>query len=143
MTTIINLSAQRKGPGCVASVLWYLCIGWWASFLAVLLAWLCMLTLVGIPLGVALINKLPKIVALREPGNGGLQIIVANGATIITNAGVRQHSFLVRALYFVCLGWWLSMIVMLLGWACCATLVGMPLGFWLFDKTPGLLSLHR
>jgi len=143
VSTVIINNPQRRGPGCLISVLWYLFIGWWLSGLAVGLAWLCMLTVVGIPAGVAIINMLPKIVALREPGNSGLQVVVVGNTTVIGEAAVKQHNILVRALYFLLIGFWFSALWMSLAWLACATIIGMPLGFWMFDKTPFLLSLHR
>ena len=143
MTTIINLNRKKSGPGCLTQVLWFVFVGWWASLAAVTLAWGLMVTIIGIPLGIAIVNKMPKIVALREPSQTGLQIIQTGNVTIIQNAQVNQRSFLIRALYFVLFGWWWCGIVMSLAWALCCTIIGMPLGFKLFDYAPKSLTLHR
>jgi uncharacterized membrane protein YccF (DUF307 family) len=80
---------------------------------------------------------------LREPGQKGMQVTVVGNTTVISQSQVRQRNILLRILYFVLIGWWLSAIVMELAWFLCLTILGMPLGFWLFDKVPAVLSLHR
>ena len=142
MPTVV-VTQQKKGPGCLVQLIWFILVGSWLSLLAVALAWLLMATIVGIPLGIAIINKLPKIVALREPGEDGLLIIVAGDTTVVTTAGVTQHSFLVRAIWFVLIGLWFSGVWMSIAWLLCCTIIGMPLGFKMFDMTPTVLSLHR
>lgn len=143
MSTVIVQSSQKKGPGCLVSVIWFVFIGWWVSQLAILFAWLCMVTVVGIPLAVAIINKLPKLVALREPGEKGLQVTVVQGVTVVGEAKAKQRNIILRAVYFLLVGWWLSAIVMELAWLFCLTIIGMPAGFWLFDRVPAILSLHK
>ena len=94
----IDPSQQKRSPGCLISVLWYIFIGWWASGIAVF-AWLCMLTIVGIPLGVAIINRIPKIVALREPETShALLITYREGKATIETVSPRQHNIFLRAL---------------------------------------------
>jgi len=144
MTTVIIANQQKRQPGCLVQVIWFLLVGSWLSLLAVMVAWLCMLTVVGIPLGIAIVNKLPKLVALREPRSAKPVTVVTTGAaTVVTTGAVRQHPFVIRAVWFVLVGWWASLIVMVTAWVLCASIIGMPIGFWLFDRTPGILSLHR
>lgn len=143
MSTVVVQTPQKKGPGCLVSLLWFVFIGWWVSGLAIILAYLCMVTIVGIPLGVAIINKLPKLVALREPGEKGLQVTVTQGVTVVGEARVEQRNIILRAIYFLLVGFWLSAIVMVLAWGFCLTIIGMPVGFWLFDRVPAVLSLHK
>jgi uncharacterized membrane protein YccF (DUF307 family) len=45
--------------------LWWLLIGWWASGIAVSIAWIALITIIGIPLGIWIINRLPTILTLR------------------------------------------------------------------------------
>ena len=55
----------------------------------------------------------------------------------------RQQEFLIRALWFIFVGWWVSAIWVLLAYSACMTLFLMPVGFWMFDKTPWVVSLRR
>ena len=58
-----------------------------------------MLTIVGIPLGVAIINRIPKIVALREPETShALLITYREGKATIETVSPRQHNIFLRAL---------------------------------------------
>lgn len=145
MTTVVNINQPKKQTGCLTQLLWFLFIGWWASFFAVALAYLCMLTVIGIPLGIAIINKLPKIIALREPqsAQGGVTIVTTPQATVVAIGGqVQQQSFPIRAIYFVLIGWWLGGIWMGLAWVICCTIIGLPLGLPMFDKAPAVMTLH-
>jgi uncharacterized membrane protein YccF (DUF307 family) len=48
-----------------------------------------------------------------------------------------------RAIYFVLIGWWLSAVWMEMAYAICLTIIGLPIGLWMFDKVPALVSLRR
>jgi uncharacterized membrane protein YccF (DUF307 family) len=138
-STVINLDQRH---GCLVQVLWFVFVGWWLGQLWIAAAWILMLTVVGIPFGVMMLNRIPQVMALR----GDRQTIVVTqfgGRTVVSNVNLPQVNILVRALYFVLVGWWLSAIVMEVAYVCCLTVVGLPLGFWLFDAVPALVSLHR
>jgi len=142
MSTVV-VSGPQRTPGCLVQLLWFVFIGWWAGQLWIALAWLLMITIVGIPLGVAMMNKVPQVIALRGQPDS-IAVTTAGGVTRVTGeVPVPQHNLLLRALYFVLVGWWLSAIWMELAYAICLTIIGLPLGFWMFDKVPGLVSLRR
>lgn len=54
----------------------------------------------------------------------------------------RGHSFLVRALWYLFIGWWLSAIVIVLGYALMITIIGIPVAFALFNRIPQALTLR-
>ena len=41
-----------SGPGLLIRFVWWLFIGWWASGIVVAIAWLSLITIIGIPLGI-------------------------------------------------------------------------------------------
>ena len=142
MSSVVVRGSQQN-PGCLVQLLWFVFIGWWAGQIWIAVAWLLMLTVVGIPLGVAMMNKVPQIIALRGQ-SGGTTITRLGGVTTVTvGAPVPQHNILLRAVYLLLIGWWLSAVWMELAYAICLTIIGLPLGFWMFDKVPALVSLHR
>ncbi|MFC7204960.1 YccF domain-containing protein [Haloferax namakaokahaiae] len=111
--------------------LWFVFIGWWATPVVVNIAWFLNATVIGIPLGIALINLVPTVLSLKEPRERD------------THEGRSQHSFVVRAVYFVFVGWWLSWF-----WANAAaffavTIIGLPIAFWMFNRLPYVTSLYR
>jgi uncharacterized membrane protein YccF (DUF307 family) len=40
-------------------------------------------------------------------------------------------------------GWWFSAIWMATAYLLCLSIIGLPLGFWMFDLTPTVVSLKR
>jgi len=116
----------------VVRALWFVFVGWWATPAVVNVAWFLNATVIGIPLGVALINLVPTVLSLKEPK-----------ARLDPDSGRGQRSVVVRAVYFVFVGWWLSWI-----WANVAvlftlTIVGLPVGIWMLNRLPAVTSLYR
>lgn len=128
-------ASSQRNPGCLIQLLWFVFIGWWAGQIWIAVAWLLMVTIVGIPLGVMMMNKVPQVIALRDQAGTA----VSSGTT----GAARQHNILLRAIYFVLIGWWLSAIWIELAYIICLTIIGLPLGFWMFDAVPVLVSLRR
>ena len=124
----------KQGPGCLIQILWFVFVGWWLGSFAVVAAYVMFVFIVTIPIGIAILNNIPMIMALRQPP----QLVSAYGAV-----NKPQHNFLLRALWFVFIGWWLAGVVMALAYALCMTVIGLPIGFVLFDTVPGLLTLRR
>lgn len=121
--------AQRS---LFARALWFLAVGWWATPVVVNVAWLLNATVVGIPLGVTLVNLVPTVLTLREPRS-----------LSAPESARGQHSFVVRAVYFLLVGWWLSLLWANLAGALAVTVVGLPVAIWLFDRLPYVTSLYR
>lgn len=142
MSTVIVNSSQRN-PGCLVQILWFIFIGWWLGALWISLAWLFMLTVIGIPIAVKMINMLPQIIAQRKQGPA-LTITTIDGATVVSAGNaVPQHNIILRTIYFLLIGWWFSGLWMSLAYLICLTIIGLPIGFWMFDRTPAILSLRR
>jgi uncharacterized membrane protein YccF (DUF307 family) len=121
--------AQRS---LLVRAVWFVFVGWWLTLVVVNVAWLLNATVVLLPLGIKLINLVPTALSLAEPRSlsdpGG---------------GRGQRSLLVRGVYFVLVGWWLSFL-----WANAAaflalTVVGIPVAFWMFNRLPLVTSLYR
>jgi uncharacterized membrane protein YccF (DUF307 family) len=101
-------------------------------------------TIIGIPLGVWMLHRVPLVVALRDPREVRYRVSqIGKGEWAYEATGVEQYPFLVRAIYFVLIGWWLSALWMALASLVCATVIGLPIGIWMFDLVPFLVSLQR
>lgn len=129
----------RKQPGCLIQILWFALIGWWAGQTWAAVAWFLCITIVGMPLGVMMLNNLPKIIALRDPSE---VMVMQRGERMVVRE-LPQVNIVLRALYFLVIGWWLSLIWIELAFIVSLTIIGLPLGFWMFDLVPGLVSLKR
>jgi len=68
------------------------------------------------------------------------QAAAAPQVVVVTQS--TAPSFLVRAIWFVCVGWWLSGIVMMFAWFMAATIVGLPIAFATFNKVPMVQTLR-
>jgi uncharacterized membrane protein YccF (DUF307 family) len=133
----------NKNPGCLVQILWFAFIGWWLGQAWMVLAWVLMVTIIGIPLGIAMLNKLPWIIALRTEPVKTLVTRRTDGSLVQQEMEEPQINFFLRAIYFLLIGWWLSAIWMELAYALCMTVIGLPIGFWMFDAVPSILTLKR
>ena len=124
----------RQQPGCLIQILWFVFIGWWLGAAVIQLAYSCFVFVITIPAGIWLINRLPLAMALRQPP------VVIVGDRI---AHPEQHNILLRALWFVFIGWWATFLWLNVAYFLCATIIGLPLGFVMFDATPKVLTLER
>ena len=135
-----EMVVKQKNPHWILQLLWFFFIGIWLGEIWILISWFFMATIIGLPLGIAMINQLPKIIALRQTG-GGLVVKSADGITQVE--GVKQRNFIIRAIYFVLIGWWFSGIWMQVAYFFCVIIIGLPVGFWMFDRVPAVVSLKR
>ena len=129
------------GAGCLVQILYFLFIGWWCGGLWLSAAWITMATILLIPVSIWMINRIGQVMALREPRTR-TKITMSGGVTVITQ-GEKQLNLFIRIIYFFLVGWWLSALWMSLGYFFALTIIGMPLGFWMFDRTPSVLTLQR
>jgi uncharacterized membrane protein YccF (DUF307 family) len=110
--------------------LWFVFVGLWAGQLWLLVAWLLQLTLIGLPLGLWMLNQMPSVMTLRQPRRG-LQL----------PSGRDSAPFVARAIYFVLIGWWLSLLWVELAWLASALIIGLPLGFLMFERAGTIATL--
>lgn len=111
--------------------LWFLLIGWWATPVVVNLAVFFFGTIVGIPVGIVLINNVPTILMLKSRRD-----IDAEGDT-------EQRSLPVRAVYFLFIGWWLGLLWGNVASLLAITIIGLPVAIWMLNRLPYVVSLYR
>ena len=133
---------RGDGPGCLVQALWFIFVGWWLGALVISLAWLLNVTIIGLPLGMALLNNIPKVLALQDPQTQ-IRAVSSGRSTVVTEMDRPQIVFLIRALFFVLIGWWWSGIWLAVAYLLSATIILLPIGLQMFRMTPMMTTLRR
>jgi len=137
------MAAVERQPGCLVSLLWFVFIGCWASLLWSLVAWLLIALVIPMPLGLAMLNRLPRVATLRAPGQTLEVVVSQEGSIQLRVTDVPQRPFWLRALWFVLVGWWFSLIWIAAAWLLSITIIGIPLAMWMYNRVPAIVTLRR
>ena len=124
-------------------VVWYLLAGWWLTGIAMLVAWLAAVVIIGLPLTFWLVNRIPTVLTLRPRRQQFVMVTGADGVTRMRSLATQQTSVVLRALYYVLLGWWVSALWMLGSYVLMLTILGIPLGMMMVNRLAFVFSLHR
>jgi uncharacterized membrane protein YccF (DUF307 family) len=127
----------EDGPNILVRILWFLLIGWWLGGILSGVAWFLNATIIGLPIGLWIVNRLPTFITLRPQEKSWM---VENGEVRQTT---RQRNFVVRALYFLLIGWWFSGVWMAVAYAALITIIGFPLAFWMYGRVGAVTTLYR
>lgn len=122
----------------ILRILWFIFIGWEVTGIWILVAWFLNVTIIGLPLGLWMIDRVPFVLTLQT--RSGVVVKDKIGETFIGN---RQPAFIVRAIYFLLIGWWASLIWAFIGWGLCLTIIGIPFGILMLHGLPAVTTLRR
>jgi len=128
---------ERRAPNLILRVVWFIVVGWWLGGVLSAVAWFFNATIIGLPLGLWIINRLPTFITLRPQE----QDLVMDGG--VMRHGKEQRSFVLRALYFLLVGWWLSAIWMAAAYILVVSIVGIPFAFWMYGRVGAVTTLFR
>jgi len=120
-------------PSLGVRAVWFLLVGWWATGIWLGVAWFLNVTIVGLPLGIKMINATPKVLSLKER-----DFVDETGSP-----GEQQYGLLVRGVYFVFVGWWASGVWMSIAYAFTLSIVGIPIAVVMYNKLPFVVSLYE
>ncbi len=136
---------SEKGPGCLIRILYFIFVGLWLGGIATIAAWILNVTIIGLPLGLWLLNRLPYLMTLKPVRTETRVSTTVDGKVVIRETALPQRSFLLRALYFLLIGWWFSLVWLILAWLISGITLGLglPLAFWMFDQIPAITTLAR
>jgi uncharacterized membrane protein YccF (DUF307 family) len=112
--------------------LWFVFVGWWATPIVVNTAWLLNVTVVLLPIGIKLINLVPTVLTLAEPRS-----------LSEPEAARGQRLLAARAIYFLLVGWCLSLLWANVASFLAITVVGLPVAIWMLNRLPYVTSLYR
>lgn len=143
-TPVVVMAPTVAGPGCLVRTFYFLFIGLWLGLLWTGVAWALLVSIIGLPLGLLMLNRLPQVMTLK-PIRSEMRVVNQGGVVLISQGQLAQRPFWVRALYFVLVGWWLSGLWLFTAWGLIGVTfgLGLPLAFWMFDQTPAIVSLAR
>src|SRR3972149_8772503 len=99
------VTTPDKGPGCLIRILSFIFVGLWLGGIVTVAAWVLIITIIGLPLGLWLLNRLPQLMTLK-PVQTQARVTVVDGKVVYRETGLPPHPFLLRALYFILIGWW-------------------------------------
>ena len=64
---IVNVNIQQHQHGLFVRALYFIFIGWWAGLIWLNVGYFFVLTIIGLPLGLVMLNRLPTVMTLK-PG---------------------------------------------------------------------------
>lgn len=135
---------QEKGPGLLIRAIYFIFVGLWLGGIWTTVAWVLVVSIIGLPIGLLMLNRIPQIMTLK-PVRTNRYMQNVNGQWVMRENKTPQASFLARALYFVLIGWWFSALWLAAAWAISGITLGLglPLAFWMFDRVPAITTLSR
>jgi uncharacterized membrane protein YccF (DUF307 family) len=122
----------------ILRVIWFFALGWELAAAWILIAWLLNVTIIGLPLGVWMLNRVPQVLTLKA--RPGMWEVEGDSRRY---REVPQAPWLIRAVYFLLIGWWLSLAWAVIGWLLCVTIIGLPLGVPMLNVLPAVTTLQR
>jgi uncharacterized membrane protein YccF (DUF307 family) len=139
MSTITPV-AQRGGVlWFVLRFVYFIAFGLWFSGIWAAVAWFLCVTIIGLPIGLWMLNRLPQVSTL-QPDQHDL-VITTSGTAYLRDK--EQNPFVLRAIYFLLIGWWFSALWLSVAWALSASVIGLPFAFWMFNRVPAVITLAR
>jgi len=139
----VAVEQQDATPSIPIRAVYFLFIGWWASGIWLSIAWFLTLTVVGIPLGIKMVNKVPKVVSLKDQQIEMEITQNEDGSITVSESTKEQYSLVVRGVYFLLVGWWVSGIWMSIAWLATISILGLPVAVWMYNRLPFVVSLYR
>jgi uncharacterized membrane protein YccF (DUF307 family) len=143
MATTNTHVREDRGFPFILRVLWFFLVGWHVTLYWIVAAWILNLTIIGMPLGLWMLNRVPLVLTLRTQRSYAVTEMRDGRVIEWRTQNVPQAPFLLRAIYFVLIGWWFSLIWALLGWLLCVSIIGLPVGVLMLNRLPGVTTMMR
>jgi uncharacterized membrane protein YccF (DUF307 family) len=140
----IEVETKRDNPNLLLRILWFVLVGWWLGFWAIVAGYVCLILIIPAPIGIALLDRLPRIMTLRAPAR--TLSVHEDGASVeIEHGTVDQHSWLIRIPWLLLVGWWLGLIWLVIAYLITLLTVGLglPISFWMFARAAKVITLYR
>ena len=120
-------------------LLYFILIGVWIGGVAAHVGWFLCVTVVGLPFGIWVLHRVPLVTTLTMPDEEYVPIRTADDYRRAPPGGVP---FLLRVVWFALAGWWLAYVWINLAFLLAATFILAPVGFWMINRVPAILTLE-
>jgi uncharacterized membrane protein YccF (DUF307 family) len=124
----------------IIRVIWFFVVGLEFTAVWIFFAWLLNASIIGLPLGLWMIDRVPQVLTLKA--RSGAWVVTTKQGERYYQAE-KQMSWLIRGLYFVVFGWWLSLFWALGAYLFCASIIGLPIGVVMLHSLPAITTLQR
>jgi uncharacterized membrane protein YccF (DUF307 family) len=135
--------APRQGPGFLARAVWFVLIGWWLTAIMIVIAYVLALSILGLPFAFYLFNRIPAFLTLRGRSKTYQVETTAAGTRYLASANIEQRPMWMRAIWFICVGFWFGAIWMAVAYVLCVLIVTMPFGIAMFNRVGAVMTLMR
>ena len=119
-----------------ARFVYFVFIGWWLGLFVALAGIVLCATIIGLPLGTMLLNRLPSFVFMLEEGDDCPEGYDHRHAH-------QEIPFVLRVIWFFVLGWELGIFLITFGYLITLTVIGIPVGIWILNRVPIAMTLSR
>ena len=140
--TRIDFSPQAHQHSFLVRALWYVFVGWWFGALVIVLGYLFTLTIIGMPVGFYLFNRVPQALTLRSR-TVAYRSETREGVTYVGEGTQPQYPWLLRAVWFIVIGWWLGAVWLTLAWLIGLLIITLPISFLMYNRISGVMTLQR
>ncbi len=137
-----NRVVQEPGVPLLVRIVYFLFFGWCATGVWINVAWILNATIIGLPMGLWMLNRVPQVLTLR-PAKHVITAYAHGEQVRVRVQGLPQRPWLLRLVYFVLIGWWLSWLWANSAWLIAATVIGLPIAIWMLNRLPALTTLMR
>jgi uncharacterized membrane protein YccF (DUF307 family) len=137
-----DMRSRGRPFGWAFTFTWALLVGSWATLIGTAIAWVLIVTGIGAPYGMRLLNRLPRWAFPEVPGLQFLTTIPEMVQTLESKSNEQVHPG-VRIAYTIVIGWWLSLLALVLAWLVMMSLYGIPSAQRLQSRVPRLATLSR
>ncbi|MDJ0835441.1 MAG: YccF domain-containing protein [Acidobacteriota bacterium] len=119
-----------------ARFVYFVFIGWWLGLFISIAGLLLCSTIIGLPLGTMLLNRLPTFVYMLEPGD--------DCPMGYDHRHMHEEvPFILRVIWFFVIGWGLGSFLITFGYLATITIIGIPVGIWMLNRVPLAMTLSR
>lgn len=137
------VSVQPGGPSFLVRAVWFLLVGWWLTAIVISIAYVLALSVIGLPFAFYIFNRIPAVLTLRGRTKTYQVDTSADGTRTLTSANIAQLPLLLRAIWFVLIGFWLGAIWMSVAYVLCLLIVTLPFGLAMFNRVGAVMTLLR